>query len=92
MAIVLAVDSMGGDHGVNITVPSCLRFLDETVDVNLILVGDRDSIYKQIGDKLSQYSDRIEVFIQLKLWEWTKRLKAQCDLNVIRRCELRLIW
>ncbi len=61
MAIVLAVDSMGGDHGVNITVPSCLRFLDETVDVNLILVGDRDSIYKQIGDKLSQYSDRIEV-------------------------------
>lgn len=61
MAIILAVDAMGGDHGVNITVPSCLRFLDETLDVNIILVGDRDAIYKQIGDKLSQYSDRIEV-------------------------------
>lgn len=61
MAIILAVDAMGGDHGVNITLPSCLRFLDETPDVNVILVGDRDAIYKQIGDKLSQYSDRIEV-------------------------------
>ncbi|HCY39333.1 MAG TPA: phosphate acyltransferase PlsX [Neisseriales bacterium] len=61
MAIILAVDAMGGDHGVNITVPSCLRFLDETVDVNVVLVGDRDAIYKQIGDKLSQYSDRIDV-------------------------------
>lgn len=61
MAIVLAVDAMGGDHGVNITVPSCLRFLNETVDVNLILVGDRESIYKHIGPELSRYSDRIEV-------------------------------
>lgn len=61
MAIVLAVDAMGGDHGVHITVPATLRFLDETADVNIVLVGDRDSIYKQLGDKLSSYSDRIEV-------------------------------
>ena len=61
MAIVLAVDAMGGDHGVNITVPACLRFLSEVVDVNLILVGDRDSIYKQIAGELSRFSDRIEV-------------------------------
>lgn len=61
MAIVLAVDTMGGDHGVNITVPACLRFLNEAVDVNLVLVGDRDSIYRQIGSQLSNYSDRIEV-------------------------------
>ena len=61
MAIVLAVDSMGGDHGINITVPASLRFLNETADVNLILVGDRESIYKQIGIDLSKYSDRIEV-------------------------------
>lgn len=61
MAIVLAVDAMGGDHGVHITVPACLRFLDETADVNIVLVGDRDSIYKQIGDDLSRYSDRIDV-------------------------------
>lgn len=61
MAIVLAVDAMGGDHGVHITVPAALRFLDETADVNIVFVGDRDRIYKQLGDKLSSYSDRIEV-------------------------------
>lgn len=61
MAIVLAVDAMGGDHGVHITVPACLRFLGETLDVNLILVGDSDSIYKQLGNNLSRFADRIEV-------------------------------
>ena len=61
MAIILAVDAMGGDHGINITVPACLRFLSKTADVNLVLVGDRDAIYKQVGDSLSSYSDRIEV-------------------------------
>jgi glycerol-3-phosphate acyltransferase PlsX len=61
MAIVLAVDVMGGDHGVNITIPACLRFLDETIGVNLILVGNQDAIYQHIGTKLSKYSDRIEV-------------------------------
>lgn len=61
MAIVLAVDAMGGDHGVHITVPACLRFLSEKSDVNLILVGDSDSIYKQIGNDLSKFADRIEV-------------------------------
>ena len=39
MAIVLAIDAMGGDHGVNITVPACLRFLSETTDVNLVLLN-----------------------------------------------------
>lgn len=61
MAIVLAVDAMGGDHGVHITVPACLRFLDETPDVNIVLVGDEEGIYKQIGSNLSKYSDRIDV-------------------------------
>ena len=29
MAIVLSVDAMGGDHGVNVTVPACLKFLKD---------------------------------------------------------------
>lgn len=61
MAIVLAVDAMGGDHGLNVTIPACIRFLRETLDVNLILVGDRESIYRYIGNDLSLYSERIEV-------------------------------
>lgn len=61
MAVVLSVDAMGGDHGVNVTIPACIRFLKEHLDVSLILVGDRDTIYKHIGNNLSLYSDRIDV-------------------------------
>jgi glycerol-3-phosphate acyltransferase PlsX len=61
MAIVLSVDAMGGDHGINVTVPASLNFLKDHLDVSLILVGDRDAIYKSIGNALSSYSDRIEV-------------------------------
>ncbi|MCC2644800.1 MAG: phosphate acyltransferase [Burkholderiales bacterium] len=61
MAVVLSVDAMGGDHGVNVTVPACIRFLKEHPDVSLILVGDRDTIYRHIGHNLSLYSDRIDV-------------------------------
>ena len=61
MAIVLSVDVMGGDHGINVTIPACLKFLQSKVNVHLILVGDRDAIYKQIGNQLSNYSDRIDI-------------------------------
>ena len=61
MSVVLSVDAMGGDHGLNVTVPACLKFLKDNLEVKLILVGDRDSIYKHIGDALSLYSERIEV-------------------------------
>ena len=61
MAIVLSVDMMGGDHGVNVTVPACLKFLKDKLEVKLIMVGDRDTIYRHIGDSLSTYSDRLEV-------------------------------
>ncbi|MDR0478209.1 MAG: phosphate acyltransferase PlsX [Burkholderiaceae bacterium] len=38
--IVLAVDCMGGDHGVSVTLPACRQFLDSTPDATLLLVGN----------------------------------------------------
>lgn len=61
MSVVLSVDAMGGDHGASVTVPASLKFLKDNPEVRLILVGDSDTIYKHIGDELSNYSDRIEV-------------------------------
>lgn len=61
MAVILSIDVMGGDYGVSVTVPACIRFLKEYIDVSLILVGDRDAIYKHVGDDLSTYGSRIEV-------------------------------
>jgi glycerol-3-phosphate acyltransferase PlsX len=61
MAIVLAVDAMGGDHGVNVTIPACIKFLHDYPDVKLVLVGDKESIYNKLGQNLSAYSERIDV-------------------------------
>jgi glycerol-3-phosphate acyltransferase PlsX len=61
MSIVLSVDAMGGDHGVNVTIPACIKFLKDYPSVQLILVGDREVIYKKIGSNLSEFSDRLDV-------------------------------
>ena len=38
--IVLAVDCMGGDRGLSVTLPACRQFLEATPDATLLLVGD----------------------------------------------------
>lgn len=42
--ITLAVDCMGGDHGPQVTLPACTRFLEQHPDVQLVLVGLADSM------------------------------------------------
>lgn len=37
--ITIAVDCMGGDHGPHVTLPACAHFLDQHLDVQLIMVG-----------------------------------------------------
>ncbi|MFN8770852.1 MAG: phosphate acyltransferase PlsX [Neisseriaceae bacterium] len=61
MAIVLSVDVMSGDHGINITIPACIKFLHSNENVKLIIVGDKEAIYNKIGSELSEISDRFEV-------------------------------
>jgi glycerol-3-phosphate acyltransferase PlsX len=48
MTVRIAIDCMGGDHGLPVTVPAALAFLDRTPDVELILVGRRDEILAQL--------------------------------------------
>jgi len=42
--ITIAVDCMGGDHGPQVTLPACAHFLDQHLDVQLIVVGLPDSM------------------------------------------------
>ncbi|NIO42263.1 MAG: phosphate acyltransferase, partial [Burkholderiales bacterium] len=44
MAITIALDCMGGDYGVSITVPAAIDFLGREDDVSIILVGPADVI------------------------------------------------
>ena len=44
MAIVIAIDVMGGDHGSEVTVPAALEFLGRHQDAEVILVGQTAQI------------------------------------------------
>ncbi|WP_043347896.1 phosphate acyltransferase PlsX [Cupriavidus basilensis] len=48
MTIKLAIDCMGGDHGVCVTVPAAISFLSSHSDAEVVLVGLRDSIEPQL--------------------------------------------
>lgn len=49
MTVRIAIDCMGGDHGLPVTVPAALSFADHVLDVELILVGREDDIRRQLG-------------------------------------------
>lgn len=44
MTITLAIDAMGGDVGLNVTLPACFEFLRRQPDAHLLLVGDTQAI------------------------------------------------
>lgn len=62
--IRIAVDAMGGDHGVSVTVPASLDFLKSHPEAQLTLVGLRDDVeraLKEAGAVASQLGDRVKV-------------------------------
>ena len=42
--ITLAVDCMGGDAGVRVTLPACKKFLDAHPDARLLMVGQAEAL------------------------------------------------
>ncbi|MFM8882490.1 MAG: phosphate acyltransferase PlsX [Betaproteobacteria bacterium] len=42
--ITIAVDAMGGDHGLPVTIPATIQFLSQASSVNCLLVGDESAI------------------------------------------------
>ncbi|HEV2038283.1 MAG TPA: hypothetical protein VGQ96_06735, partial [Candidatus Eremiobacteraceae bacterium] len=61
MRISIAVDAMGGDHGPSVTVLASIRFLEETPDASVILVGRNEDIRKALSTVRSTAADRISV-------------------------------
>lgn len=58
MAITLAVDCMGGDHGPAVTVPAVFDFLRRDPDCAAILVGREDAFQPFLG-KAAEFGDRV---------------------------------
>jgi len=46
----IAVDAMGGDHGPQVVLPAALRVLKKRDDLDLLLVGDRDVITRELAE------------------------------------------
>jgi len=48
LAVTIALDAMGGDHGPAVTVPAALAALRSQSDLNLVLVGQRAILEKEL--------------------------------------------
>lgn len=46
--VTIAVDAMGGDHGLSVIVPACARTLSKNAQLNLLMVGDYDAIARKL--------------------------------------------
>ncbi|MDR0934583.1 MAG: phosphate acyltransferase PlsX [Burkholderiaceae bacterium] len=60
-SIKISIDCMGGDHGVSVTVPACIAFLEKTPDAELILVGVQEHITEQLKKLRAENHPRITV-------------------------------
>ena len=49
MSIKIAIDAMGGDHGIPVTVPASLDSLSKFSDIEVILVGKQDLINEELS-------------------------------------------
>jgi glycerol-3-phosphate acyltransferase PlsX len=62
MSARIAIDSMGGDHGLSVTVPAALRFLARHPDFAVLLVGDAPAIEARLAaEKEPVDRTRIEI-------------------------------
>ncbi len=61
MAITLAVDCMGGDHGTQVTVPAVIEFLRGDLGCSAILVGHQDAVHAVFGASAAEFGDRVRV-------------------------------
>jgi glycerol-3-phosphate acyltransferase PlsX len=59
MPVTVAVDAMGGDHGPAVTLPAALRFLEETPEARVILVGQEAPLKAAMAKQKSPAASRL---------------------------------
>ncbi|WP_028533903.1 phosphate acyltransferase PlsX [Paludibacterium yongneupense] len=61
MTITVAVDAMGGDIGLKVTVPASIQFLKDHPHASLILVGDSDAIAAELSLHETVPGNRVQI-------------------------------
>jgi len=59
--MTIAVDAMGGDHGVSVIVPAALQVLAKYSKLQLILVGDQDTLKKELLARHAKNEPRLTI-------------------------------
>ena len=57
----IAVDVMGGDHGLSVTLPACAAFLRTHPDARLLLVGEQTLIQNELHHYQLELSERCQI-------------------------------
>jgi glycerol-3-phosphate acyltransferase PlsX len=61
MTITLAVDCMGGDHGLPVTVPAIIDFLRRDPDCSVVAVGRDDVLRPALEGASTEFGDRLRL-------------------------------
>ena len=61
MANIIALDAMGGDHGLSVTIPAALAALNNHPDLRLILVGPRELIEPELTRYSTGVNERLSI-------------------------------
>lgn len=61
MTITVAIDAMGGDHGLSVTVAAALSYLKHTIDTKVILVGDAGGVERTLAASGRFESERVSI-------------------------------
>src|SRR5580692_5992245 len=61
MALTIAIDCMGGDHGPKVTVPAAIAFLQSNHDARVILVGREQDIRAQLDAAKDVAQEALEI-------------------------------
>ncbi|HYA59262.1 MAG TPA: phosphate acyltransferase PlsX [Burkholderiaceae bacterium] len=94
MTVRIAIDCMGGDHGLVVTVPAALSFAQRHSDAELLLVGRAPQIETELQRRLeySQLRDRVRVVHAAEVVEMTDSLaialrsKKNSSMRVALEC------
>jgi len=61
MDVTVAIDCMGGDHGISVTVPAVLKYLEDDEHSSFILVGSQGDIDRELSRCGARRQSRIRV-------------------------------
>ena len=58
MSLSVAIDAMGGDHGLSVTIPAAISLLQREPELSLILVGAENSIKQELNKQSDTFDSR----------------------------------